>query len=70
AITDRMLQSPIVMDVGTTITLMATHNGIQVKAEGVAMERGRIGKIIRVRNAKSRKVLRGRVLDANTVEII
>ncbi len=70
AITDRMLQSPIVMDAGAAITLMATHNGIQVKAEGVAMERGRIGKIIRVRNAKSRKVLRGRVLDANTVEII
>lgn len=69
-ITERMLQSPIVMEAGAAITLVANHNGIQAKAEGVAMQRGRIGKIIRVRNAKSRKVLRGRVLDASTVEIL
>ena len=69
-ITDRMIQSPFVMESGATITLVATYNGIQVRAEGVAMQRGRIGKVIRVRNAKSRKVLRGRVLDAATVEIL
>lgn len=69
-ITERMLQSPIVMEAGAAITLVANHNGIQAKAEGVAMQRGRIGKIIRVRNAKSRKVLRGRVIDASTVEIL
>ena len=70
SITENMLQSPFVMEAGASITLLANHNGIQVRAEGVAMQRGRTGKIIRVRNAKSRKVLRGRVLDATTVEIL
>lgn len=69
-ITERMLQHPFVMEAGAAITLLADYNGIQVRAEGVAMQRGRIGKVIRVRNAKSRKVLRGRVLDATTVEIL
>ncbi len=69
-ILERMLQNPFVMDAGAAITLLSNYNGIQVKAEGVAMQRGRIGKIIRVRNAKSRKVLRGKVLDAVTVEIL
>ena len=69
-ITARMLQSPFVMEPGTKITLVANHNGIQVRVEGVAMQRGRIGKIIRVRNAASRKVLRGEVVDATTVEIL
>lgn len=69
-LTERMIQNPVVMEVGAPITLVANYNGVQVKTEGVAMQRGRIGKIIKVRNARSAKVLRGKIIDESTVEIL
>jgi len=69
-LTSRMIQTPIVMEVGSPIMLIAVHNGIEVRTEGVAMQRGRIGKIIKVRNTRSSKALRGKVIDATTVEIL
>lgn len=69
-ITAKMLQSPVVMEAGSPVMLVANKNGIVIKTDGVAMQRGRIGKIIKVRNARSAKVLRGRVIDESTVEIL
>ena len=65
-----MLQSPAVIESGAPITLIAQYNGVEVKTDGVAMGRGRIGAIIKVRNAKSGKLLRGRVIDEATVAIL
>lgn len=67
---DNMIQSPIVIESGVNVTIISNKNGIKISAEGIAMQRGRIGKIIRVRNAVSKKVLRARVIDARTVEIV
>ena len=50
--------------------LVHNANGILVRAEGVAIESGRIGYTIRVRNARSGKIMRGRIIDAQTVQII
>ena len=69
-VTAEMLQSPVVIDMGSPITLVANKNGIVIKIDGIAMQRGRIGKIIKVKNARSSKVLRGRVVDESTVEIL
>lgn len=69
-LTTRMIQTPIVMQVGSPVTLVVNYNGVQVKTEGFAMQRGRIGKIIKVRNARSSKVMRGRIIDESTVEIL
>ena len=69
-ITKNMLQNPLVVEVGAPITILSDRGGIRVQVEGFALMRGRIGSIIRVRNAKSRKVMRGRVIDASTVEIL
>lgn len=65
-----MLQNPIVLDVGSPVTILTSYRGIQVRAEGIAMQRGRVGKSIRVRNAKSSKILSGIVRDASTVEVM
>jgi len=67
---ENMLQNPIVMEVGAPINLVLKENGIEITTAGIAMQRGRVGKVIRVRNASSAKVMRGRVVDASTVEII
>ena len=68
-ITRNMLTTPIVVQSGAPVKLVTQLNGVAVQTEGVAMQRGRRGAIIRVRNARSGKVLRGKVIDATTVEI-
>ena len=70
AVESVMLQQPIVMDVGSPVTIRVKYHGIEVSANGIAMQRGRLGAKIRVRNVASGKVLRGTVIDATTVEIV
>ena len=69
-ITPALLAMPLVVHAGNTVQLVLETGGIAVRTEGVAIESGRIGYIIRVRNAQSGKILRGRVLDAATVQIV
>ena len=69
-ITPAVLAMPLVVRAGNSVELVLDANGIVVRAEGVAIESGRIGYEIRVRNVRSGKILRGRVIDAATVQII
>ena len=64
-----VLQAARVLEAGDPVTLVTNYNGIEVKAEGIALQRGRVGERIRVRNARSAKVLMGTVLDAHTVRV-
>ncbi|SHK54368.1 flagella basal body P-ring formation protein FlgA [Selenomonas ruminantium] len=64
-----MLQNPVVINTGSPVKLVTSYHGVQVKAEGVALQKGRVGGSIRVRNARSGKMLVGKVVDAETVEI-
>lgn len=68
-LTPAMLTTPAVLQSGSPVTLIMRTGAIEVKTDGFAMQKGRIGAMIRVRNAKSGKMLRGKVIDANTVEI-
>ena len=69
-LTKNMLRNPVVIEAGASIYITTNINGILVKTEGVALQRGRAEEMIRVRNASSSKVLRARVLDASTVEVV
>ena len=69
-ITPTLLAMPRVLTAGSPVTLVAENGGITIRAEGVALEAGRIGYVIRVRNARSGKIMRGRVVDEKTVQII
>lgn len=69
-ITDGSLLNPVVVNTGAPIQLVASYNGVRITTEGVAIQKGRVGDIIRVRNATSSKILRGRVIDATTVEVL
>ena len=68
-IEQNMLQNPVVVHSGAPVHLITNYNGVEVSAEGVALQKGRIGAVIKVRNARSSKTLRGRVIDASTVKI-
>ena len=39
-------------------------------AKGIAMTRGRIGQVIKVKNEASQKILSAKVIDSQTVEVV
>jgi|GEM_PF-1915623 len=63
-------QQPVVVSYGTPVKIIVRYNGLNVAAKGTAMARGRIGEIIKVKNDASQKVVSGKVIDAQTVEVI
>ena len=69
-VTMSMFQAALVIEVNQPIRIVTNYHGVRVSAKGVALNRGRVGKIIRVRNESSGKILSGRVIDAQTVEVI
>jgi flagellar basal body P-ring formation protein FlgA len=69
-LTESMVQNPVIMEAGVPVSIVANVNGIKIKTEGVTLQRGRADDIIRVRNTRSSKVLRARVVDTVTVEIV
>ena len=68
-IEQNMLQNPVVINPNAPVKLVANYNGVQVTAEGIAMQKGRVGGMIKVRNVRSNRMLQGRVIAADTVEI-
>lgn len=65
-----MVKSQVILQPGTLVTIVANVNGVEVKMEGTAMQPGREGAIIRVRNNSSRKFVRARVINGTTVEVV
>ncbi len=63
-------QTPIVIEYNQPIRIITRYHGVEAAAKGIALGRGRIGQIIRVKNEASEKVVSARVLDAQTAEVI
>ncbi|RKY62929.1 MAG: flagella basal body P-ring formation protein FlgA [Candidatus Latescibacterota bacterium] len=64
------LESPPAIRRGDRVRLRVVLPGIWAEAEGEAKADGWIGSVIPVRNIVSGKVVRGRVVDERTVEVI
>ena len=69
-VTLSMFQTPLVIEANQPVRIVTKYHGVMVAAKGVALGRGRVGKIIRVRNEASGKILSGRVIDSQTVEVV
>jgi flagella basal body P-ring formation protein FlgA len=54
---------------GHSVKLVAMVNGLGIEVQGIALQRGGIGDVIRVRNLSSRKILSGTVIDVGRVQI-
>ncbi|MDR1580592.1 MAG: flagellar basal body P-ring formation chaperone FlgA [Synergistaceae bacterium] len=54
---------------GSTVTMVARSNGLGVEVKGIAMQRGGLGDIIRVKNLSSKKILKARIIGEDRVEI-
>ncbi len=64
-----MVKMPLVIEMYGPVNIVVNMRGIKVKAEGTALQKGRVGDYIRVKNTRSGKVMRGKVIDAHTVVI-
>lgn len=68
AITDSMLEKPILIKRGQTIRIVAQTGHITVSAPGIALQNGSQGQFIRVQNINSKKMITGQVVDEATIQ--
>ena len=66
-VSQRALLTPVLVQRGQSVAIEASHGGITVNVPGEAMDTGRAGEAVRVRNVSSGKVIRARVIDAGKV---
>lgn len=62
-------QDAAVIHANDLVHLIATVGPLQVKTRGEALQNGRVGQAIQVRNLDSKSIVTGRVVDRSTVEV-
>nr|PZN80576.1 MAG: flagella basal body P-ring formation protein FlgA [Pseudomonadota bacterium] len=67
-VSERWLIQPVLVERGDSVTIVARNAGIEVRVPGEALESGRRGEIVRVRNTATEQVIRARVVEKGTVE--
>lgn len=55
---------------GSSVMLIARVNGLGIEVQGIAMQRGGIGDVIKVKNLSSKKILTGKIVAVGRVEIL
>lgn len=68
-LTQKALERPTLMRRGSAVTLVYETGALRVEAPGLAVEGGKAGDVIQVKNPTSGKLLRGVVLDERTVRV-
>ena len=64
------LSKPPAAEKGRSVRILVRREGLVATAKGVLLDDGIVGAVVRVRRADDKKVvLRGRVLDSETVEV-
>ena len=66
----RFVEVPFAVKRGQLVKIVAEKGGIYVETTGKALQNGRVGDIIKVKNIYSGKVIEGRVKDEETVVIL
>lgn len=64
-----MVERPPIMDKGDMVTILAEMGGLRVTVQGMALERGYPGEMVKVRNTMSRETVFARVLDGSNVMV-
>lgn len=66
---DRHLQTDWMVQAKQTVSVVNNAGGIQVTSSGIAMENGRLGDLIKVRNLSSNNILHGFVVGSKKISI-
>ena len=65
----KQIAAPKIIEKDKNITMRLASNIIKLEDAGIALEAGGLGEYIRVKNANSNKIVKAKVIDANTVEV-
>ena len=68
-LTPSMVKQPVLIERGQTITLRSSNPVVTVEMAGEALRKGRAGELIKVRNISSGKIVHGRVISSELVQI-
>jgi flagella basal body P-ring formation protein FlgA len=63
------VEQPEIVSRGALVTMIVEHGGMQLSAQGKALENGAAGDIIRVSNSTSSKTIQGRVTGKNEITV-
>jgi len=66
---ESMLDKPVILKTGSMIHITAKMGEANVQAQGIALQDGKNGQVIRVRNTVTKKIVSGTVIDADTVQV-
>lgn len=69
-ILDSMVNKPMLVKRGNVVVLVALLGNLEVTASGQAMQDGYEGQLIRIKNASSNKIVLGKVVDKNRVQVL
>ncbi len=69
-ITDSMVNKPVLIKRGSMVILIALVGSMEVTASGQAMQDGYEGQLIRVKNVNSNKIVLGKVIEENKVQVL
>lgn len=65
----KMFEVPLLVERGSQVNIIAKTSALSVRMKGEALADGSLGKIIRVKNSSSNRVLQGEVIAKGTVKI-
>lgn len=68
-VTRAMLVKPLLVERQAQVYIVSQRGGVEIRTEGQALQDGREGELIRVKNLRSGRVVTGRVVDEETVEV-
>ena len=63
------LSKPVLIKKGDAVTILAKNEGFQISMKGIASMAGSKGDKIKVKNIKTKKVVQGIIIDAQTVKV-
>lgn len=69
-LTDGMVTKPLLIKRGNMVNIVAYIGNMEVVATGQAMQDGNEGQLIRVQNINSTKIISGKVVDGDTVQVL
>jgi flagellar basal body P-ring formation protein FlgA len=68
-LTQHHIKSPMAINRGQLVTLVAKNSVIEVRAEGKAMSKGAIGERIKVKNMKTKRIVEGVIIDKYLINV-
>jgi flagella basal body P-ring formation protein FlgA len=68
-LTNAYLENPVLIQRGQMVTLLVKKGELEVTSHGIALNKGRVGDVIAVKNTSSKRVIEGTVMTGQMVEV-